>query len=151
MTVTVTRPVLETVAERPVQEAPDTRPVVTSQYVPAGRRVWKVFVRVEPALKAAKPRSPRLNAIWLEPLVHQPLTSVPRVVLRKPTISAMRWSRCWQVQPLRHTGSSASCVRWAMERQFHWNRWTIVSFPAAEPRRRVSRSSRRGRGPLRRR
>src|SRR4051812_18942236 len=71
-----------------------------SQYVPAGKAVWKVRLSVPPSrLKIAYAAPPRPKAIWSPPFDHQLLNAVPYAALWKPTMFAVVRHRCSQAQP----------------------------------------------------
>src|SRR5690349_16305021 len=99
-TVIAILPSAPTVTLGPVQPLPSgfNAPLVTSQYVPGGILVCKVFFSSESSrLIATKPLSPRPNAIALLPLLHQSVTCrLDEVKLRKPTMPAISAHRCSQ-------------------------------------------------------
>src|SRR3954454_11188663 len=74
---------------------------MTSQYVPAGRPVWKVRASgAPPSLKATYAAEPRPNAIWSDPFVHQSVTAAPAATFRRPTMFSVVRARCSHCQPL---------------------------------------------------
>jgi hypothetical protein len=83
------------------EEADLVSPLITLQYVPAGKDVLKVVDHAASALlMTTNPAESRPNAIWLDAGETHLVRAVLITLFRNPTMPATPIQRCWHSHPL---------------------------------------------------